>query len=105
MHGLKVKCSYQGVKKKCGNGYHKTEKENSRDEYSCTKTTFQDYRETFKSNNPGIPLTMMGMATDDDSIHDDNSSEMKNTNKENNNENDNEGTYFNYNYSYDFKPY
>ena len=47
---------------------------------------------------------MMGMATDDDSIHDDNSSEMKNTNKENNNENDNEGTYFNYNYSYDFVP-
>ena len=94
------------MKKRCGNcyGYHKTEKENSRNEFNCTKITFQEYREVFKSNNPGIPLAMMGMPNDDDSILDDNSSQMEETHEENNDENENKVTYFNYNYSYDFKP-
>ena len=62
------------------------------------KTTFQEYKETFKNNNPGIPLKMTGLATEDDSIDDGNNS------GENNDETDNEDTYFNYNYSYDFVP-
>ena len=106
MQGLKVKCSYQGVKKQCSNcyDYHKLRKDKTVKRFECTKTTFQEYKETFKVNNPGIPLRMMGMAAEEDDIDEDNNSEMANTNMMNNDEIDNEDTYFNYNYSYDFAP-
>ena len=68
------------------------------------KNHVQEYKETFKVNNPGIPLRMMGMAAEEDDIDEDNNSEMANTNMMNNDEIDNEDTYFNYNYSYDFAP-
>ena len=68
------------------------------------KTTFQEYKETFKNNNPGIPLKMMGLATKYDSIDDDNQSGIDDYSGKNNDEIDNKDTYFNYNYSYDFVP-
>ena len=46
---------------------------------------------------------MMGLATEDDSIDDENNSGMDDYNKEKDNETDNEDTYYNY-ISYDIVP-
>ena len=101
MHGLKVKCSYQGVKKQCGNcyDYHKPEKE-----FKCANKSFNEYKETFTKNNHDIPLRMLGLAIEDDYTIDDNISETEDINGENKDEINEEEPYFNYNYSYDFVP-
>ena len=97
MHGLKIKCSYQGVKKQCSNcyGYHKPEENYIKKHYKCMKTTFREYKETFKENNLGMPLKMTGLATKDESNVDDNNSKMDDYNGGNNDETENEDTYFN----------
>ena len=66
MQGLKIKCSYQGVKKQCSNcyGYHRLEGKNLSKQFSCEKTTFEEYKEKFKADNSGIPLTMLGIASE-----------------------------------------
>ena len=33
-------------------------------QFSCEKTTFEEYKEKFKADNPGIPLTMLGIASE-----------------------------------------
>ena len=106
MQGLKIKCSYQGVKKQCGNcyGYHRQEENHTKRKYNCTKTTFQEYKETFKENNPGIKLRMMGLDDEEDSINEDYSSETNDFDRENNDGIPGRSDYFNYNYSYDFVP-
>ena len=109
MHGLKIKCLYQGVKKQCSNcyGYHRPEGKNLRKQFNCEGTTFEEYKEKFKADNPNIPLTMLGIASEalqDISTEDYDNSEGDECEEENNDETDNQSTYFNYMYSYDFTP-
>ena len=65
---------------------------------------FQEYKETFRENNPGILLRMSGMFTEDYNICDDNNREMEDTSMENNDVLDNKETYFKHNYSNDYAP-
>ena len=46
MQGLKVKCSYQGVKKQCSNcyDYHKLRKDKTVKRFKCKKNTFKNTR-------------------------------------------------------------
>ena len=108
MQGLKIKCSYQGVKKQCSNcyGYHKPGGKNSNSNklFRCKKTTFEEYIEIFKVDNPGVPPRMMGITLEDESTWDEENIEEDENEGENTNETDNENTYFNYMYSYDFMP-
>ena len=107
MQGLKIKCSCQGVKKQCSNcyGYHRPEGKNLRKQFNCEGTTFEEYKEKFKADNPNIPLTMLGIASEADiSTEDYDNSEGDECEEENNDETDNQSTYFNYMYSYDFTP-
>ena len=62
--------------------------------------TFQEYIETFKKNNPDIPLSMMGLPSQDYNTGE----EYSGKKEDHDNENDMEDTYFNYNYNYDFVP-
>ena len=57
--GLKVKCTYIGVKKQCKNcyEYHKSKKSDRElrtKNYTCVKKTYQQYVEMFAENNPRI---------------------------------------------------
>jgi hypothetical protein len=113
MYGLKIKCSYPGVKKQCGNcfEYHGNMKEKTK---TCEKKTFEEYIKIFKENNPKIPTSMMNLTTDEDGSNGDDISDNEDDNRyyrdytnesmEGKNEIDNEDNYFNYGYSYDFEP-
>ena len=57
IHGLKVKCTYNGARKQCKNCYE-YHREKRREEitnkklYTCEKKSFDQYVEIFKDNNP-----------------------------------------------------
>ena len=115
MHGLKIKCSYQGVKKQCSNcyEYHRNTNEKTK---TCEKKTFEEYIRLFEENNPNIPRSMMNLTNDEVITLDGNSfdGEDISNNEDDSNEDhtyesmedkdENEDTYFNYGYSYDFEP-
>ena len=69
---------------------------------TCHK--YQEYKETFKENNPGIKLRMMGLDDEEDSIDEDYSGETNDFDRVNNDGIPGRSDYFNYNYSYDFVP-
>ena len=60
--------------------------------------------EIFKGDNLGIPHTVMGIASEDDSTWDDVNNDVDENDGESNNKTNNEDSYFNYMYSYDFTP-
>ena len=60
-------------------------------------TMFQEYNETFKENNPGIPLKMMGMAIEKDSTCDYNNSQLEDTNIEDKDEIKDDDTFLSWN--------
>jgi hypothetical protein len=64
INGLKVKFTYNGVKKQCKNcyEYHKerrTGDQTNKKTYSCEKRTYDQYVEIFKENNPRIMKSIM----------------------------------------------
>ena len=64
INGLKVKFSYNGVKKQCKNcyEYHRVSKavnQAIKKTYSCEKKTYDQYVEIFKENNPHILKSIM----------------------------------------------
>ena len=78
-----------------------------RKQFNCEGTTFEEYKEKFKADNPNIPLTMLGIASEalqDISTEDYDNSKGDECKEENNDETNNQSTYFNYMYSYDFTP-
>ena len=59
MHILKVKCTYNGVRKQCKNRYEyhrekRTEETTNKKIYTCEKRTFDQYVKIFKENNPQV---------------------------------------------------
>ena len=105
MHGLKIKCSYQGVKKQCNRcyEYHGNKRGESK---TCAKKSFEQYIETFREDNPKIPERMTSLADEDNIDQGDtytNEEDTKSYEAETDNDIE-EITNFNYNYSYDFVP-
>ena len=72
MHGLKIKCTYQGVKKQCDKcyEYHRINQEESRSKNTCEKKTLEQYIAIFKDNNPQIPVSMINCWSDEDEFGD-----------------------------------
>ena len=62
--GLRVKCTYDGVKRQCKNcyEYHKEKRSgenSSKKTYKCEKKSYDQYVELFKQNSPRIVETIL----------------------------------------------
>ena len=103
INGLKVKFSYNGVKKQCKNCYEyhrvsKTENQAIKKTYSCEKKTYDQYVEIFKENNSHILRSIMEHRNKVAAYSD---GEKKQDHTQESNEDNNEDDNIDYNFYYE----